>query len=363
MSVLALISGHGFGHWTRSEAVLSRLATRREVHVRTEGRAALLARRAAWAASTGALDLGPGAAQEGPLAIDRAATLRGWQAHLERFDETLAAAAADARARGVRLVYADAPPLGPALAAALGVPCVVVANFSWSWILADYVTREPGFAPVVAALRAAEGQATHLVALAGGGGLEAFGAPVLETLLRRRPTCDEAEARRRLRAEVEARGVEVRRRPIVLVAFGGFGDTLDLGQAAAAHPAQVFVSFTGEGPGPENLARLAHDHGLGFQDLVFGADAVITKPGYGIVSEAANRPTPLVWSEPNPDFREHAVLARCIERWLPHAPLTREELLAGRWAEALRTALGASPVEPAPANGVDAILAVLADLR
>ena len=38
----------------------------------------------------------------------------------------------------VRLVIADAPPLGCAAAAAAGIPSVVVSNFTWDWIYQAY---------------------------------------------------------------------------------------------------------------------------------------------------------------------------------------------------------------------------------
>src|SRR5436190_1794810 len=81
-TIVAYLSGHGFGHFTRSAAVLARLAARATVHVRTSERALALARGAGWAASVAEADVGPGVVQRGPLAVDVAATRAALARHL-----------------------------------------------------------------------------------------------------------------------------------------------------------------------------------------------------------------------------------------------------------------------------------------
>ena len=85
-------------------------------------------------------------------------------AQADRFYATLDARAEDEaaqlRARGVRLVVADAPPLGCAAAARAGIPSVVVSNFTWDWIYAEYreyLDSAPELIPTIqAAYRLAE---------------------------------------------------------------------------------------------------------------------------------------------------------------------------------------------------------------
>ena len=353
MSVLALISGHGFGHWTRSEAVLERLARDRHVHVRTNLRATTLARRASWCATLDEWDLGPGVAQRGPLEVDVPASLAAWEAHEAAWARQRAAALAEARALGVRLVYADVPPCAFPLAADLGVPSLAVANFPWSWIVAN-LPDAPQAGPLARRLAAQEAHATAAVYLPGGGGLEVFGPPRAELLLRREPTLSRAEARARIPRPAGSAGA----RPLVVVSFGGFGSELSLGEAAARNPDFDFLAFGQAGLSLPNLRVLPHDHGLPHQDLVLGADAVLSKPGYGTVIECLAGPTPLVWCEPAPAFCEHAILAERIQAWLPEARITRADLLAGRWSDPLRRALAASPAQPGPLNGLEGVVAL-----
>jgi hypothetical protein len=168
-AIVVYLSGHGFGHYTRSEAVLERLlqlAPSTELHLRSSDRALRLAERAAAAgervrfASVAEVDVGPGVAQRGPLAVDVPATRAALQQHLDRWEQTVADEAAFARAIGARLVYADVPPIAFAAAARAKLPSVALANFSWSWIYDGYADQDGWFAEAAARLRAAEAQAT-----------------------------------------------------------------------------------------------------------------------------------------------------------------------------------------------------------
>lgn len=355
VSVLAYVSGHGFGHWTRTAPLLEELAARTPVHVRTGGRALPWALRASWAASVEEVDVGPGAVQDGPLAVDVPATRAALGAHLARWPALVRGEVQRGRALGARLVVADVPPLAFEVARRLELPAVAVANFTWSWAYAHYAAQDPWFEVASARLRVAEGLATHVVALPGGGGLDALGPPRPLLALRRPPTRSYLEARRAL-----PRPRPDDPRPVVLISFGGYGDALDLSAVARDNPAYAFVSFAPpRGAAPENLVVLPHDHDLPHQDLVLAADALVGKPGYGTISECLTRPTPFVAVRAGDGFREHARLRAFAARHLPWAELTKDELLTGRWAGALEAAHEARPAEAPPPDGLPEARAVL----
>jgi L-arabinokinase len=339
-ALVAYISGHGFGHFTRSEAVLSLLAPRYAIHVRTNERALLLARRATWAASVTEVDVGPGVAQRGPLETDVAATERALARHVEGFEPLVAREASaieDVEAVGV---YSDVAPVAFEAAARARVPSVGLGNFTWSWI---YEELGPcaRFAPRLAR---AESEATRFLALPFSAGMEHFRRREDLPLVARAPTRSRADARRLL----GLRAGEMR--PVVLLGFGGFGDELDLGDAARANPEFVFVSFAKSSVAAENLITFPHDHDLPHQDLVLASDAILGKPGYGTVAEAIAARRPFIIT-PRGDFREYPVLVRGIEENLPSSRLGLEDLLAGRWSVAIRQALGA--IDPGARLGLD----------
>ena len=68
--------------------------------------------------------------------------------------------------------------------------------------------------------------------------------------------------------------------------------------------------------------------GLSYADLVRASDVVVTKPGYGILSECIANRTRMVYTSRG-DFREYDVLVRGVKRYLPSAFIPQEKLKAG----------------------------------
>lgn len=354
--VIAYLSGHGYGHYTRSAAVLSEVARHAEVHVRTNERALGLARAASWPASVSEADVGPGVAQRGPLAVDLPSTRAALARHLEAWPRLVSAEAEIVRGAGARLVYADVPPIAFAAAARAGVPSLGLGNFSWSWIYQGYAARDPWYEGAARTLAAAEAEATGFLALEMGGGLWAFPRRRAVAPVARRPTRSRDEARRMLPFHGDDR------RPIVLASFGGFGGDLDLATAARQEGLRLLVVSATAREG-ENLRCIEPTSALPHQDLVLAADCVIGKPGYSTVAECLAGRTPMVWV-PRGEFRELPSLVAAIERYLPHAALSAEDFAAGRWREAVHAALASRPPEEPPAGdgAAEAAALVLAAL-
>ena len=69
---------------------------------------------------------------------------------------------------------------------------------------------------------------------------------------------------------------------------------------------------------------------LTYQDLVAAADVVISKPGYGIVSECVANGTPLLYTSRG-RFVEYDVFVAEMPRVLRCRFMPQDDLLAGRW--------------------------------
>ena len=99
---------------------------------------------------------------------------------------------------------------------------------------------------------------------------------------------------------------------------------------------------------PKGVALVSEPHlygsGLRYEDLVGAADVVITKPGYGIISECVANDTAVLYTSRG-RFAEYDVLVREMPRYLRCRYLDQEDLFAGRWRAALE-ALLASPAPP-----------------
>ena len=88
--------------------------------------------------------------------------------------------------------------------------------------------------------------------------------------------------------------------------------------------------------------QLLYASGLKYEDLVRAADVVVTKPGYGIISEAIANDAALLYTSRG-RFVEYEVLVREMPRYLRAQFIDQENLLKGNWASALETLLNQPP--------------------
>src|SRR5262249_20104799 len=78
--------------------------------------------------------------------------------------------------------------------------------------------------------------------------------------------------------------------------------------------------------------------GLRYEDLVAAADVVVSKPGYGIVSECIANDTALLYTSRG-RFAEYDVFVREMPAFLRCRYVSPEDLLAGRWGAAIEELL------------------------
>ena len=299
-----------------------------------------------------------GLVQKDALTIDEAGTAEavrrfrfGWEALVSREARWL-------RESGARLVLGDIPPLAFVAAAEAGVPSIALGNFSWDWIYRHLATRQPDLAEAAAHAAAAYGRAGLLLRLPFAGDLSAF--PRIEDvpLVARAPALAKAEVRLRL-------GLDAR--PVVLLSFGGVGMP-GLEPAAFGRLDEYLFLLTGQAGGgaAPNVRRLEAGQlsaaGLYYPDLVAAADVVVSKPGYGIVTDCIGARTRLVYTDRG-DFPEYPILVAEMPRYLPVVFASNEDVREGRLDEALRQVMALPFPEPPPTNGssvaADRLLAAL----
>ena len=98
---------------------------------------------------------------------------------------------------------------------------------------------------------------------------------------------------------------------------------------------------------------------LDYVDVVGASDVVVTKPGYGIVSDAAAAGTRMIYTERG-DFPEYPILVREMTRYLAAVHVSNEDLVAGRLREPIDRVLALPLPSPPPMNGADVAAARLA---
>ena len=332
-ALVYFIDGHGFGHATRSLAILRELRKQcpaLPIVVRTSA-PAFLFRELHLPVLAG--EVGPGMLQADPLTLD----VPGSVAAAVRFHDALPQRVAEEIARlseyRVGLIAGDIPTLAFEVAHRLRVPSVALGNFSWDWIYEPLVECSGDGARLLRIMRRAFGRADLLLRMPLHGDMACFTRVEDIPHVVRSSRRERSDTRRLL-------GLEGERRPVVLVSFGGSGPVRF--SPAQRPPAPGNYRFVQPGPLvaglPEDTVRLPVDHEIGHADLVAACDAVLSKPGYGTVVECLASRTPLLYTSRD-DFREYPILVDGLRRGARCRFLPREDLLTLQWREHLEVLL------------------------
>jgi hypothetical protein len=349
-TLVAYVSGHGFGHSVRTATVLGALHALEpaaRIAVVTAGPDWVFRQAVGDGLQFRAEPADVGLVQKGALVIDTAATAAECEAFERERPARVEREAAWLRETGARLVLGDVPPLAFLAAARAGVPGIGMSNFSWDWIYRHLARHEPRLHTAADAAAAAYAQATDLLQLPFAGDLSAFPRRTPVPLVVRRPSVTRLEGRRRLGLGLA---------PAVLLSFGGLGlPGFEFSVLSKLRSFQFLSEPTGSDAPPNvrvvSLAELAA-HGMTYLDLVAAADVVVTKPGYGIVTDAIACRTRTVYTERG-DFPEYPILVEEMPRWLPAVHVSNADLLAGRLRPALDAVLAAPFPDPPRMDGAE----------
>jgi L-arabinokinase len=339
--LLYCVSGHGFGHATRSAEVIRALTARRpglEIEVATTAPARFFARLPGVTVRPPAEPLDAGVVELDPLRPDPAATVERLAAVLRRAGAAVAAEAGRIRSARIGHVVADVPFLAGPAAAAAGVGCTAVSNFTWDWIYEPFLADRPDGAALLGEVRAAYAAMTRLLRLPLGGCFEGFAEIADAPLVARAPRLPGAEVVARLGLDPSDT------RPRVLIATrGGLSAPASARAAGEASDLLFFTTEPPAGAAPANLRMLPTDAGLDFPDVLSVCAAAVGKLGYGLVTECLAAGTGLLYP-PRVGFREDAVTAAAIPSYIRAAAMPEADFRSGAWADHLRALLA----QPAP---------------
>jgi len=333
LTIAFYISGHGLGHASRDVELIDEILRRHgdvRIVVRTSVAPWIFDRIRGPQVEVQPCETDTGVVQLDSVRLDVEETARCAAGFYRHFDRRVAAEAAHLRQLGAHLVIGDVPPLAFAAAHAAGLPSVLVANFTWDWIYAYYPEFEalaPGVVDTIAAAYASASKALRLPICGGFDSVRAVTEDV--PFIARRSRRDPADSRRALGLGHDQR--------LVLSSFSGYG--LALPYDRIAQSGLVVVS-------PERHPP----PGFKYEDLVAAADVVVSKPGYGIVSECVANRTPFLYTSRG-RFAEYEVMLAEMPRMLRCRHIEQEDLLAGNWRDAIEALL--SQEEPAGRPAID----------
>jgi hypothetical protein len=340
-SIAYYISSHGYGHGVRSCSIIRAINNLYpQLNVRIVSKLPLdflTNHLGSDRNSVRAESFDIGMVQIDSIRVDVAATLARVQRFYAQRKEHVEREAQWLLNEGIRLIVADIPALPFEAAARAGIPRLAVGNFGWDWIYSEFVPRDSGWKSLVDIIH------------------EEY---AIADLLLRLPFCEEMSSFPKIE-------------DIPLVASPGKPRRAEIAGMTGCDPGKKWslLSFTTLEWDEHALAqveriadyefftvrplewRRRNFHALnaeqiGFSDVLASMDAVITKPGFGIVSDCIVNRKPLIYAD-RTDFLEYAILEASIRKHLRHVHIPTPDLYRGDLQKYLdRIWESPAPLEP-----------------
>jgi hypothetical protein len=345
-SIAYYISAHGYGHGTRSCSIVRAIQQsypHLSVHVVSSLPDAFLRNRiGALRNPVRAKSFDTGMVQVDSIRVDVEATLSKVERLYSQRRTRISQEAAFLKENDIGLLVVDIPAMPIEAAAALGIPCLAVGNFSWDWIYSAYVPQDPRWKSIVEIYREEYGQTDLLLRLPFCETMSAF--PHIEDipLVAAPGTCRREEI-------AQLTGCDPKKKWILL-SF----TTLEWNDPALACVEQLeeYEFFTVH----PLVWRRRNIHALNresvdFSSVVASVDAVISKPGFGILSDCIVNRKPLIYADRS-DFAEYAILETAIRKYLKHIHIPAADLYRGDLRCCVENIWGSpEPVETLPSGG------------
>jgi hypothetical protein len=352
LTVAYFVTSHGFGHAARSAAVMEALG-RRDRRIGFE----IFTTVPPWFFSQSLsvqhtirqVESDVGLVQIDPVREDLPATVAKLEVFWAQLDDQVRMLVGGWGSNPPPLVVSDISPLGLAVAARLGMPSVLIENFTWEWIYDAYREETPDLLPF--------------------GESYAELAAKADFHIQCEPACQPVSAaehvrpisrRRQANKQETRRGLGLRdddQRPLVLLTMGGMGWG---GRAARLVSRCVVVTLGGveQLSHEEDVIRLPDRSPVYPPDLISTADAVIGKLGYSTVAECYGAGTRFGYVC-RPSFPESPVLEEFVCRNLPSLRFGQGDLEAGNWTQRISRLLSLPRAAEQPLDGAEDVADLL----
>ncbi len=350
MNVLCYVSGHGYGHLTRTIALINamaRLDPETGFFVRTTAPRWLLEACVAVPVEYREVTIDAGVLERGSLHQDCEGTLAHCAEILGQRDRIIEREASWCSAHHISVIVSDIPPLASEIGDRAGIPVVAMGNFSWDYIYQPWETANPQYAGLVDEIRGAYDKTSLLLRLPLAHEMDAFPRQRDIPFIARRRRWAAGEGRGRL-------GIpDHESRPLALVAMRMGHHLADATNRLAAGGEFVVLTFDHRGlPPAENLRVVPRELQNRFPDVLATADVLISKLGYSMCAETVAGRTPILYA-PRFDYREHDVLAAGIGRYVPALPMPEADDGGRSWPELLHRLLATPMPSAPPVDGAD----------
>ncbi len=339
------VSAHGFGHASRAAAVMEsihELLPTVRFHIITTIPAWFFSDSLGNGFQHHAYQTDIGLIQKGPLEEDIPATIEA----LNEFFP-LRPAQTDPLCRlmaqtGCRMIISDISPLGIHVAGQIGLPSILVENFTWDWIYEAYRDQTSGFQGHVGYLQGLFQQADFHVQT----------EPVCRKQISDLCAAPISRGNRTSRKEVRQRLGIPDEMPAILITMGGVRGRMDFLDQFGQRPDVCFVVPGGADSTKKigNMVCLPHHSDFFHPDLVQAVDGVVGKAGYSTIAEVYQAGVPFGFIA-RPRFRESEKLVEFIEKNIHGVSIEPAEFQCGSWVARLDDLLSLPRIAKKRANG------------
>jgi hypothetical protein len=341
------VTGHGFGHAIRTTQILKALPPELPLMIKTTAperlfREELPGREFEYVPA----EYDCGCLQSDSVTVLRRETLTRYGEIAEANRLRLPGEIAFLKQCGVQCVVSDIPSFPLLAAYGAGIPGVAVANFTWHDIYAEYAESPQDFA-LLAQMAAEYASATV-------GLVTPLDLPSTMPLFPNSQRVPLVTRRGQSVRDILRQALDLpSEKHLALLYLGGWGLNIDW-QAVEQLADWIFLL---DRPLPQPAANVrAFDPGiLRYADVAASVDTVVSKAGYGTVTECIANSVPLIYL-PRHGFAEHEALVLGMNQWGGGIEISEQAFHAGEWHDALRRAL---TVQPNPAafatNGAEVI--------
>jgi len=226
---------------------------------------------------------------------------------------------------GCSLICCDIAALGIAVGQKAGIPSILLENFTWDWIYQPYIKQNKRLEEFADYLRTFYNQAGYHIQM------QPFCLPNFNADLVAPPVFRPSRSSRQ---EVFA-DLPINGRPVVLITLGGITTSYGFIQRLEQFPDYFFIIPSA------GQYQLNHNHLLlpvqtpyYHPDMILGSDLVICKTGYSTMAEIYHSGVALAYVGRSV-FPESAIIEKFVAQQLSGQKLSQEEFDSGDWLNRL----------------------------
>lgn len=305
MHILYYITGHGYGHGVRSTVIANAIPSSAKITFRTSLPEPFfkeeMRRDFSW--YEGCFDCG--CVQVDGVTVDIKKTLDYYKKIADR-NRTLLKQEVDwCFKNGITCILGDITPFAFDVASKAKIPSIALSNFTWYDVYREYISECDEFAPYLEEIVTQYNKADLFLSMFPSNPMEYIKKKKDIFLIGRRGTP--------VREQISKRYGFDPKKKIGLIYIGCYGLNEGNWDKLGHLSDWEFFSLYDIESKPANF-HLVDKQWFRYQDLTASADVVISKPGYGVVSECFLNGVPLIYI-PRSNFAEYPVLKASIDKW------------------------------------------------